>query len=101
MVMAIRIHETGGPEVLRWEEVEVDHPGPGEARVRQTAVGLNFIDVYHRTGLYKLPLPAVLGSEAAGMVEEVGPGVTEVKAGDRVAYAGPIGAYAEAAWPRQ
>jgi NADPH2:quinone reductase len=96
MVMAIRIHETGGPEVLRWEEVEVDHPGPGEARVRQTAVGLNFIDVYHRTGLYKLPLPAVLGSEAAGMVEEVGPGVTEVKAGDRVAYAGPIGAYAEA-----
>jgi len=95
MIMAIRIHETGGPEVLRWEEVEVGHPGPGEARLRHTAVGLNFIDVYHRKGLYSLPLPAVLGSEAAGVVEEIGPGVTEVKPGDRVAYAGPIGAYAQ------
>jgi NADPH2:quinone reductase len=95
MVMAIRIHETGGPEVLRWEAVEVGRPGPGEARVRQTAVGLNFIDVYHRSGLYKLPLPAVPGSEAAGVVEDVGPGVTEVKAGDRVAYAGAVGAYSQ------
>jgi len=96
MIMAIRIHETGGPEVLRWEEVEVGHPGPGEARLRHTAVGLNFIDVYHRKGLYSLPLPAVLGSEAAGVVEEVGGDVTEVKPGDRVAYAGPVGAYAQA-----
>lgn len=95
MPHAIRIHETGGPEVLRWEEVEVGSPGPGEARIRQTAVGLNFIDTYHRSGLYPLPLPAVPGSEAAGVVTEVGPGVTEVKPGDRVAYAGPVGAYAE------
>ena len=95
MVMAICIHETGGPEVLRWEGVEVGRPGPGEARVRHTAVGLNFIDVYHRSGLYKLPLPAVPGSEGAGVVEEVGPGVTEVKAGDRVAYAGVVGAYSQ------
>jgi NADPH2:quinone reductase len=96
MVMAIRMHETGGPEVLRWEEVEVGRPAAGEARVRQSAVGLNFIDVYHRSGLYKLPLPAVPGSEGAGVVEEVGPGVTEVKAGDRVAYAGVVGGYAQA-----
>jgi NADPH2:quinone reductase len=95
MIMAIRIRETGGPEVMRWEGVEVGHPGPGEARVRHTAVGLNFIDVYHRSGLYKLPLPAVPGSEGAGVVEEVGPGVTEVKAGDRVAYAGVVGAYSQ------
>ncbi|HVN31767.1 MAG TPA: alcohol dehydrogenase catalytic domain-containing protein, partial [Thermoanaerobaculaceae bacterium] len=96
MAMAIRIHETGGPEVLRWEEVEVGGPGPGEARVRQTAVGLNFIDVYHRSGLYTLPLPAVLGSEAAGVVEEVGESVSGVRPGDRVAYAGVVGAYAQA-----
>jgi NADPH:quinone reductase len=95
MVMAIRIHETGGPEVLRWEEVEVGHPDPGEARVRHTAVGLNFIDVYHRAGLYALPLPVVLGSEGAGVVEEVGPGVTDVKPGDRVAYAGVVGSYSQ------
>jgi NADPH2:quinone reductase len=96
MALAIRIHENGGPEVLHWEEVEVGAPGPGEARVRQTAVGLNFIDVYHRSGLYKLALPAVPGSEAAGVVEDVGPGVTEVMPGDRVAYAGVVGAYAQA-----
>ncbi|OFV83072.1 MAG: quinone oxidoreductase [Acidobacteria bacterium RBG_13_68_16] len=95
MVMAIRIHETGDPEVLRWEGVEVGRPGPGEARVRHTAVGLNFIDVYHRKGLYALPLPAVPGSEAAGVVEEIGAGVTEVKVGDRVAYAGVVGAYSQ------
>ena len=95
MPKAIRIHETGGPEVLKWEEVEVGRPGPGEALLRQTAVGLNFIDTYHRTGLYPLPLPAVLGMEGAGMVEEVGAGVSEVKPGDRVAYAGVLGAYTE------
>lgn len=96
MIMAIRIHETGGPEALRWEGVEVGHPGSGEARLRHTGVGLNFIDTYHRAGLYPLALPAVLGSEGAGVVEEVGPDVTEAKPGDRVAYAGPIGAYAQA-----
>lgn len=95
MTHAIRIHETGGPDVLRFEEVEVGSPGPGQARVRQTAIGLNFIDTYHRSGLYPLPLPAIPGSEAAGVVTDVGEGVTEVKAGDRVAYAGPVGAYAE------
>lgn len=92
---AIRIHQTGGPEVLSWDEVEVGHPGPGEARIRHTAIGLNFIDTYHRSGLYPLGLPAILGSEGAGVVVEVGTGVTEVKAGDRVGYAGPVGAYAE------
>lgn len=95
MAHAIRIHEIGGPEVLRWEEVEVGRPGPGQARIRQTAVGLNFIDTYHRSGLYPLALPAVLGSEGAGVVEETGPGVTAVKPGDRVGYAGLAGAYAE------
>ena len=74
MTMAIRVHETGGPEVLRWEEIEVGRPGSGEVRIAQTAVGLNFIDVYQRSGLYRLPLPAVIGSEAAGVVEEVGDG---------------------------
>jgi len=95
MPKAIRIHETGGPEVLKWEEVELGKPGQGEALIRQTAIGLNFIDTYHRTGLYPLPLPAVLGMEGAGVVEEVGAGVTEVKPGDRVAYAGVLGAYTE------
>ncbi|HVH41674.1 MAG TPA: quinone oxidoreductase [Labilithrix sp.] len=94
---AIRMHETGGPEVLRWEPVELPQPGPGEARLRHTAIGLNFIDTYHRTGLYRTPLPAVLGSEAAGVVEAVGEGVDNVAVGDRVAYGtGPLGAYAEA-----
>jgi NADPH2:quinone reductase len=96
MTHAIRIHETGGPEVLRWDQIQLEKPGPGEARIRQTASGLNFIDVYHRSGLYKMPLPMVLGSEGAGIVEEVGPGVTEVKPGDRVAYAMERGSYAEA-----
>jgi NADPH2:quinone reductase len=96
MPHAIRFHQTGGPEVLQWDEVEVGKPGPGQARVRHTAVGLNYIDTYHRSGLYKLPLPAGLGSEGAGVVEEVGEGVTEIKPGDRVAYAGgPPGSYAE------
>jgi NADPH2:quinone reductase len=80
-----------------WEEIQLGKPGPGEARIRQTAVGLNFIDVYHRTGLYPLPLPSGLGGEGAGVVEEVGAGVTDLKPGDRVAYGtAPIGAYAEA-----
>lgn len=96
MPKAIRITQTGGPEVLRWEDVPVGEPGEGQARVRHTAVGVNYIDTYHRSGLYPLPLPTGLGSEAAGVVEAVGPGVTAVKPGDRVAYAGgPPGAYAE------
>ncbi len=96
MPTAIRIHQPGGPEVLRLEEVSVGDPGPGEARVRHAAVGVNFIDVYHRTGLYPLPLPATLGVEAAGTVEAVGPGVTLVAAGDRVAYVATPGSYAQA-----
>lgn len=95
MPYAIRIHETGGPEALRWEEVEPGKPGPGEVLVRNTAVGLNYIDTYHRSGLYPVPLPATLGMEGAGVVEAVGPRVKEFKRGDRVAYAQPIGAYAE------
>ncbi len=98
MTQAIRIHETGGPEKLVWEHVPLPTPKAGEALVRHKAVGLNFIDVYFRTGLYKAPsLPATIGMEGAGVVEAVGEGVTEVAPGDRVAYAtGPIGAYAEA-----
>ncbi|MEP0774384.1 MAG: alcohol dehydrogenase catalytic domain-containing protein, partial [Acidobacteriota bacterium] len=96
MTYAIRFHATGGPEVLNWEEVPVLAPGPGEALVRHTAVGLNFIDTYHRSGLYPLPLPSGLGLEAAGVVEEVGEGVREVAVGQRVAYAGgPPGAYSQ------
>jgi NADPH2:quinone reductase len=96
MTKAIRIHQIGGPEVMTWEDVPDRQPGPGEALVRHTAIGVNFIDVYHRTGLYPVPLPAVLGQEAAGVVDAVGPGVVEVQVGDRVAYAGgPVGAYAE------
>ena len=96
MPNAIRIHQTGGPEALQWESVTVGEPGPGEARVRHTAVGLNYIDTYHRSGLYKLPLPSGIGLEAAGVVEAVGPGVTDVNKGDRVAYCGgPPGSYAE------
>jgi NADPH2:quinone reductase len=96
MVHAIRIHKTGGPEVLQWEEVEVPAPGPGQVRLRQTAIGLNYIDTYQRSGLYPIQLPCVMGNEGAGVVEEVGPGVAEPKKGDRVAYSGGIGAYAEA-----
>jgi len=95
MAHAIRIHRNGGPEVLVWEEIPVPAPGPGEARVRQRAVGVNFIDVYQRTGLYPVTLPAVLGQEGAGVVEAVGPGETDVAVGDRVAYGGIPGAYAE------
>src|SRR3954469_17233091 len=95
MPHAIRIHEAGGPEVLQWDEVEVADPGPGQVKLRQEAAGLNFIDVYHRTGLYKQELPFTPGVEGAGVVEAVGPDVTGVSVGDRVAYAGPIGGYAE------
>ena len=96
MTHAIRFHKTGGPEVLVWEEVQVGKPGPGEARIRHTAVGLNFVDIYNRSGVYQVPLPSGLGSEGAGVVEEVGPGVTDLKPGDRVAYgSSPLGAYAE------
>ncbi len=96
MPRAIRINAPGGPEVMRWEEVAVGDPGPGEARVRHTAVGVNYIDTYHRSGLYKLPMPSGLGSEGAGIVEATGTGVDWVKAGDRVAYCGgPLGAYSE------
>lgn len=96
MAKAIQCFTNGGPEVMEYVDVEVGEPGAGEARVRQHAVGLNYIDVYFRTGLYPQPLPAGLGMEGAGVVEAVGPGVTHVKVGDRVAYAGrPPGAYAD------
>jgi NADPH:quinone reductase len=95
MTKAIRIHANGGPEVLKWEQVPTPQPGPNEALIRHEAVGLNYIDVYFRTGLYKAPLPATIGMEGAGVVLEVGEAVKGLQAGDRVAYAGgPIGAYA-------
>jgi NADPH2:quinone reductase len=93
---AIRVHENGGPEKMIWEEVPLPDPKPGEVLIRQKAVGLNYIDVYFRTGLYKAPLPTGIGMEGAGDVEAVGAGVTDLKVGDRVAYAGSIGAYSEA-----
>src|SRR6202140_5197499 len=96
MPHAIRFHKTGGPEVMVWEEVEVGKPGPGEARIRHTAVGLNFVDIYYRSGVYPVQLPSGLGGEGAGVVKEVGPGVTDLKPGDRVAYGNaPLGAYAD------
>ncbi|MBP8294839.1 MAG: quinone oxidoreductase [Burkholderiales bacterium] len=96
-VHAIRFAHAGGPEVLQWQAVEVGDPGPGEARVVHKAVGLNYIDTYHRSGLYPLPLPGGLGLEAAGVVEAIGPGVADIAVGDRVAYSGgPVGAYAQA-----
>jgi NADPH:quinone reductase len=97
MTKAIRFYEAGGPEVMKWEDVEVGEPGAGEVRVRHTAVGLNYIDVYFRTGLYPAPLPNGLGMEGAGVIEALGDGVIGLAVGDRVAYAGrPIGAYAQA-----
>ena len=96
MPHAIRVHTPGGPDQLIWEDVEVTEPGPGQARISQEAAGLNFIDVYHRTGLYPQPLPFIPGVEGAGVVEALGEGVSDLKVGDRVAYAGPIGGYAEA-----
>ena len=101
MPKAIRIHEQGGPEVMKWEDVEIPPPGAGEIRVRHEVIGLNYIDTYHRGGVYKIPLPSGIGSEAAGKVEAVGDGVTEFKVGDRVCYASgtplqPVGSYSEA-----
>jgi len=97
MTHAIRFHRNGGPDVLQWEEVTVGKPGPGEVRIRHTAVGLNFVDIYNREGLYPQPLPSGLGAEAAGVVEELGAGVADLKVGDRVAYGNsPLGAYSEA-----
>jgi NADPH2:quinone reductase len=95
MPKAIRIFKNGGPEVMEYVDVEVGEPGPGEARVRQAACGLNYVDVYYRSGMYPQPLPAGLGVEGAGVVEAVGDGVSHLKPGDRVAYAGRPGAYAE------
>ena len=96
MPYAIRLHQNGGPEVLSWEAVDLPAPAPGEATVRHHAVGLNYIDVYHRSGLYPVALPSGIGMEGAGVVEALGEGVTDLKVGDRVAYAGgPLGAYAE------
>jgi len=96
MTHAIRVHDYGGPEALKWDEVEVGEPGPGEVKISQTAIGLNYIDVYHRTGLYPQPsLPFILGMEGAGVVTAVGEDVTDLKVGRRVAYTGEIGAYVE------
>ena len=95
MTKAIRVHIYGGPDVLKWEDVPAPEPGPGEAQVKHQAVGLNYIDVYFRTGLYKAPaMPVIIGMEGAGTVTAVGPGVTDIAVGDRVAYAGALGAYA-------
>ena len=97
MTLAIRFHRPGGPEVLCPETIDPGRPGPGEALVRHAAVGLNFIDIYHRTGFYPLPLPSGIGLEGAGVVEAVGEGAAGIRVGDRVAYAGgPVGAYSEA-----
>lgn len=97
MTHVIRIHEHGGPDVMKWETIDVGDPGEKEIRVRHTAVGLNYIDTYHRSGLYKIPMPSVIGREAAGVVEAIGSAVTDFKVGERVAYgSAPIGSYAEA-----
>jgi len=95
MPHAVRVHRSGGIDALSWEVVEVGEPGPGQARLRQAAAGVNYIDIYHRTGYYPQPLPFIPGLEGAGTVDAVGPGVTYVKPGDRVAYAGPTGGYSE------
>lgn len=96
MVRAVQIHAVGGPEVLKPSDIDVGLPGPGEVRLRHTAIGVNYIDVYYRTGLYSAPLPLIPGMEAAGVVEALGPDVESVKIGDRVSYAGALGSYAEA-----
>ena len=95
MAKAIRVHRYGGPEVLTFEDVEVGSPGPGQVRIKQRAIGLNYIDTYFRTGAYPSQFPFVLGNEGAGDVVEVGPGVSDLKPGDRVAYVATLGAYAE------
>ncbi len=93
MAKAVRFHKIGGPEVLQMDEVQVGEPGPGQARIRHSAIGVNFIDTYQRSGMYPVPLPSGAGNEGAGVVEAVGAGVSSLKAGDRVAYTGQIGAY--------
>jgi NADPH2:quinone reductase len=93
MTKAVRFHKTGGPEVLQLDEVQVGEPGQGQARIRHTAIGVNFVDTYQRSGLYPMQLPQTAGNEGAGVVEAVGPGVTLVKPGDRVAYTGQVGSY--------
>ncbi len=95
MAKAIRFHKAGGPEVLQFDDVQVGDPGQGQVRIRHTAIGVNFVDTYQRSGLYPMPLPQVAGNEGAGVVEAVGPGVSELKAGDRVTYTGLIGSYCE------
>jgi NADPH2:quinone reductase len=95
MAKAVRYHKQGGPEVLQLDEVQVGEPGPGQVRVRHTAIGVNFLDTYQRSGLYPMQLPGTAGNEAAGVVEAVGPNVTELKAGDRIAYTGLTGAYCD------
>lgn len=96
MTKAFRVHQPGGPEVLRLEDVSVGEPGPGEARIRHTAIGLNYLDTYHRSGLYPMPMPTAIGSEGAGVVLAVGKGVKDIKKGDRVAYCGgPPGSYSD------
>ena len=95
MAKAIRFHKAGGPEVLQLDHVQVGDPGQGQVRIRHTAIGVNFVDTYQRSGLYPMPLPQVAGNEAAGVIEAVGPGVSELKAGDRVTYTGLIGSYCE------
>src|SRR5262249_46186395 len=95
MAKSIQMHENGGPEVMKLEEGEVGAPGPGQVKVKQTAIGLNFIDIYTRSGLYQTPLPNAVGREAAGVIVEVGPKVKGFKKGERVAYCGVLGAYTE------
>jgi NADPH2:quinone reductase len=95
MAKAMRFHKTGGPEVLQLDDVQVGEPGQGQVRIRHAAIGVNFVDTYQRSGLYPMPLPQVAGNEGAGVVEAVGAGVTDLKAGDRVTYTGLIGAYCE------
>lgn len=95
MAKAVRFHKQGGPEVLQYEDVQVGEPGAGQARIRHTAIGVNFLDTYQRSGLYQVPMPFIGGNEAAGVVEAVGSGVSDLKEGDRVAYTGLPGAYAE------
>jgi NADPH:quinone reductase len=95
MTKAVRFHKTGGPEVLQLDDVQVGEPGQGQARIRHTAIGVNFIDTYQRSGMYPMQLPATAGNEGAGVVEALGPGVTTLKKGDRVAYTGQVGSYCE------
>ena len=95
MTKAVRYHKQGGPEVMQYEDVQVGDPGPGQARIRHTAIGVNFVDTYQRSGLYPMQLPQVAGNEAAGVVEAIGQGVTDLKPGDRVAYTGLAGSYCE------